>query len=755
LAELREPAIVKSTLPHLFAVVVFGCAAVRAEPPTTGRETCSLDGVWQIADSVSATEMPVAFPATVPVPGLANLAQPAFKDVDRFISRENLVNRISAGAAPAAWLDEHWKGKVEQERNWFWYRRTFRAPRARASAVLEIKKAQFGTAVWLNGRFVGEYPGCFTASRFRLDEAIRWDAENTLVVRIGAHPAVLPDTYPTGSDFEKNRWTPGIYDRVSVIYRDDPAIETVQVAPRLATSEIVVQTTLRNGSSKPVEAVLRHAVRAWKSGERVGEGVSEQVRLHPGEEKTFTRTVAIPGARMWSPDDPFLHVLETDTGGDRLETRFGMREFRFDPVAKRALLNGEPVFLRGSNIALHRFFEDPLCRDLPWNDAWVRKLLGEVPRRMHWNYFRFCIGPVPGRWFDICDEEGVLVQNEFFVWTGTPEWNPGYGRTYDIPEMIRQYRDWMRDGWNHPSVVVWDANNETKDGVFGDTIIPAVRRMDLSNRPWENSYNAPAGPDDPVEYHPYLMIGAHRGEKIFDMAELETMDGSAARGVLPSEAHAPIINEYGWLWLNRDGSPTLLTGNVYRQLLGDGAAPRERLDLLACLLAAKTEYWRAHRRFAGIVHFVYLTCGYDGAYTSDNFADVGELRLDPAFADYVGEAFKPLGACLAFFRPALEPGERRAFRVMLVNDHRRAAAGTVRLTLRTPAGAELAGTESRFAMEAAGQACLDLELAVPAGASGPCLLQAAAAEDGAPSGQATLSRRRVTVAPALVPARPE
>ena len=70
--------------------------------------------------------------------------------------------------------------------------------------------------------------------------------------------------------------------------------------------------------------------------------------------------------------------------------------------------------------------------------------------------------------------------------------------------MIRQYREWMRDNWNHPSVAIWDANNETQDDVFADKIIPAVRSLDLSDRPWENSYNGPQGPNDPVEDHPYL-----------------------------------------------------------------------------------------------------------------------------------------------------------------------------------------------------------------------------------------------------------
>ncbi len=61
---------------------------------------------------------------------------------------------------------------------------------------------------------------------------MKWDGENEIVVRIGAHPAVLPANVNAGTDFEKNRWTPGIYDSVSLALADNPVIETVQVAPR-------------------------------------------------------------------------------------------------------------------------------------------------------------------------------------------------------------------------------------------------------------------------------------------------------------------------------------------------------------------------------------------------------------------------------------------------------------------------------------------------------------------------------------------
>ncbi len=710
-----------------------------------GRFTQSLDGQWQIEDGKSPTAMPAAFTHTVPVPGLANLAKPAFPDVDKFVSRENLANKVRSKRVPAGWLTDYWKGKVDQDRDYFWYRKTFRAPARRDLALLKINKAQFGTAVWLNGKKLGEYAGCFTASFTPLDHAIRWGEENTLIVRIGAHPAVLPDTFPTGSDFEKIKWTPGIYDSVSLIYCDNPAIEALQVAPRIATGEIVVQTRVKNHGAAPAAASLAHTVKTWMGGGKVAAGAAETVSLQAGEEKVFTQTMKIPDAHLWSPEDPFLYVVESSTGGDSVTTRFGMREFRFDAATKRAYLNGKVYFLRGSNITLHRFFEDPLCQDLPWKDSWVRTLLGDLPKKMHWNYFRFCIGPVPDRWLDICDEEGLLIQNEFFVWTGGPGWYEGYSRTHDADEMVRQYKDWMRDNWNHPSVAVWDANNETKDDVFGAKIIPAVRHLDLSDRPWENSYNKPAGPNDPVEDHPYLMQSGYMGKLTFSMTNLETMVGAPRKGGLPSDTNPPLINEYGWLWLNRDGSPTLLTENVYAQLMGTNVTARERLDMYSYLLGAKTEFWRAHRQYAGIIHFVYLTCSYPGVYTADHFADVTKLELDPAFADYLGEAFKPLGVYINFFQPTLAAGKTREFTVMLVNDKAEPKTGEVTLSLETKSGKVPARSRKPFTLSAGGAETLKMSLDIPRN-SGDCVIKAVARAMGQSAEEATVCRRWLSVA---------
>jgi hypothetical protein len=705
-----------------------------------GRVTISLDGQWEITDSKAADAIPTQFGHTTPVPGLAHSSGPAFPDVDEFDSRQVIQNRIKQHRLPETAM-VNTAGVSRQDRNWFWYHRTFQAQARRAVAILRINKAQFGAAVWLNGKKIGEHLPCFTAAEFNVTDAIRWNGANDLTIRIGAHPGVLPETVSGGTDFEKNRWTPGIYDSVSVRFSDNPAITSVQVAPKLSESSMVVQTVVQNYGSSTVTTAVRHQVHAWKSAGVVATLQTRAVTLKPGEEQTITETIRIPNAKLWTPEEPNLYVVETSTGGDSVSTRFGMREFRFDTATKRAYLNGHVYFMRGSNITLHRFFEDPKSGTLPWNEAWVRKLLIEIPKQMHWNSFRFCIGPAPDKWFDIADEAGLLIQNEYFVWTGRNWHGAENQKHFDAAELITEYREWMRDNWNHPSVAIWDANNETWDPIFGEKIIPAVRGLDLSNRPWENSYNPPAGPDDPVEDHPYEFQQMSTGKADFSMTTFERAGGKAPGA---PTGHARILNEYGWLWINRDGSPTVLTKDLYPKLLGPNATAEQRIELNAYLLSGITEYWRAYREYAGVLHFVYLMSSDPGGYTADHFRDVENLELHPKFRDYMSNAFAPLGVYLSFWQPKLEAGGSRSLEVMLVNDTERQAAGLLTVVLEDEKGAALVRNASRFSVAPLGQETCYIDIDVPQ-ASGKCVLKAIAEPEDRSFGGPTMSRRKVTV----------
>jgi hypothetical protein len=726
--------------------------SLSAVAQTTHRTTLSLDGQWDVEDSVGADEMPTAYHHTAPVPGLTHSALPAFPDVDQYQSRQLLSNLVRKGRYSQADYDKlgDARGISHQQRNYFWYRKTFQAPAQDAVALLKVNKAQFGTVVYLNGVRIGEHDPCFTAAWFDVTQAIRWNAPNELVIRIGAHPGVLPANVSGGTDFEKNRWTPGIYDDVTLMVMNNPVIATVQVAPQLANSSnpassILVQTELHNYSDRAVTAKVTQQVFEWKSRKAVSAKVETQVEVPADGVKTVTQNIPVPKAHLWSPEDPFLYQVATGTAGDDVTTRFGMREFRFDTVTQRAYLNGRPYFLRGSNITLHRFFEDPDVGTLPWDEAWLHRLLVEIPKQLHWNAFRFCIGPMPDHWLEIADENGLLIENQYFVWTGHPTWST-YQGSYDTNEMITEYKEWIRDNWNHPSVAIWDATNESFLPQFTSTIIPAVRHMDLSNRPWENSYNAPAGADDPVPDHQYLFYGLamkDEPEHSFQMTDLESMMGPAASNSTSKTGHAMILNEYGWLWLNRDGTPTLLTQKLYPRLLGDRNTTENRFALQAYLLGGETEFWRAYRRYAGVLHFVYLTTSDPNAFTADHFIDLKNLKLEPHFEKAMEQAFNPLGLYLNFWQPSLHAAEPRDYTIAMVNDEDRPRGGKLRLAFMDDAGREASAEETPFLLAPLGAQSYTVTLQTPSAPGNYSLQAIATAEDE--SGHPVISRRNVLV----------
>jgi beta-galactosidase len=670
------------------------------------RNTVWLDGTWDIDESVSPDQVPTAFRHQVPVPGLVHLSVPAFPDVDQFESYENHRDRVRFNRSPGREdFDKSAVGVAHQKRNYFWYRKAFKAPGRREVALLKINKAQFGAAVWLNGKKIGEHLGCFSPGYFDLTDSLRWNQENTLVIRVGAHPAALPATVPAGMDGEKTYWTPGIYDSVSLRLADNPVIESVQVAPQLSPAQILVQTVVRNyGAARTFQLVNR------VEG-RIAEG---RVQIGAGEQKVLLQRIAMPDARLWTPESPNLYVLETNTGADNTSTRFGMREFRFDTATKRAYLNGRVYFLRGSNICFHRFMEDPKGGALAWNRAWAHKLLAEIPKRLHWNSFRICIGPTPEFWLDIADETGLILQYEFPVWGYRPAWS--------TQEMTTEYTEWMRDAWNHPSVAWWDACNETRADVLAG-IIRDVRKLDLSNRAWDNGYNPPVAQDDPVEDHNYLFIedifpnGHH-----FKTEDLEQGTGAKSTNSPHPTGHAAVLNEYDWIWVNRDGTPTILAAPMYRRLLGENAGGQDVVNLAAYLWAGLTEYWRAHRNYAGVLCFTYLTMSHPDAYTGDFFQDIETLKLHPEYEEALTNAFSPVGVYLNFWQPRLAAGSTHAMAVSLVNDEYEVAQGRLEVSLEKE-GKKLSRQETDVTVGPLGQQTYVLNLPIP-DEKGPCAVKA-------------------------------
>lgn len=616
--------------------VLFSCNS------TSRRQVLSLNGEWEIAKTDTFATFPSVFESTVPVPGLVDMAIPV----------------LDTG--------KNYDGVV------YWYRTNFTIEKNYPEVVrLVIGKAQYHTQVYLNDQFVGTHAYCFTPARFDVRQYMNPPGEeNELLIGIGGLNHVS-DTVIWGQDFEKLTYIPGIYDNVELILSGFPFIENIQVVPMIDEEKVrIVAGTDDGGKNTRVE--LTYAIRELASGKVVAQG----------KVKTNDFTVSIPDCQLWTPESPFLYELKLSTAADEQSVRFGMRSFTFDTQHKRAMLNGKPYFMRGTNVCIFRFFEDPDRGTLPWDDKWVIKL-HEQFKSMQWNSIRYCIGLPPARWYEVADSLGFLIQNEYPVWTSVAG---GFEKIYPkvtAEHLANEYRTWLPEHWNHPSVVIWDAQNESVTHIIGEAI-GMVREMDLSDRPWENGWSEPGLSTDPIESHPYRFSRYRtdkeppEGYKKYIFGKASRPDNDAAYHSLSTKGtgevfpNPVIINEYGWIWLNRDGSPTTLTDNVYETLWkGSELTSQQRLTIYARHLAMLTEYWRAHRQVAGVLHFCGL--GYSRpeeprGQTSDHWTDIKNLTFEPEFYKYVKPSFAPVGLMIDVWEKSYSVGSKLEVPVFITND---------------------------------------------------------------------------------------
>lgn len=675
----------------LLGLVAAMSASAAESQQTGGRQVLLLDGNWQIAEGTLG-EQPRTFERRVPVPGLVDMAAPPF---------------IAPGPRVT---DPDAMAERDPRREAFWYRRTFFITNQIPVVVrLKIGKAMFGTRVFLNGKLIGDHFPCFTPGYFDVRDTLR-QGENEVVIRIGAERAAIAGLAQTARDVEKSRYIPGIFDSVELILSGAPHIVNVQAVPDIEKQAVTIHSWLRVGAEKkPVR--LHVTVREARSRSVVAEAACDIAIPGAAGDATGQVTLPLRNCRLWSPEEPFLYELEVRSAGDCFTTRFGMRSFRLDSDTGRAVLNGKPYFLRGGNIALYRFFEDEKRGALPWNEEWVRRLHREC-RTLHWNSLRYCIGFPPEFWYRIADEEGILLQDEFPIW-----WMEAKPGIVPVDQLAGEYREWMQERWNHPSVVIWDACNETAAVETGEAI-KQVRNLDYSNRPWDNGWGVPVSTNDSDECHPYhFSWGPNQPFRPCDLAS----DPGTKAGLLIAQPYAEekllrrnplIINEYGGLWLTRDGLPTTLAQRSYGYLTDLAITPAQRKLFYARTMAAFTEFFRAHRQAAGVLHFTALGYSRPDGQTCDDWQDVEKLIWQPEFFQHMRDAFSPVGLMLDFWADEQVPGETRKLPVILINDLYESRSGEVRLRLLR-GGEVLASQTQPASIPSLGEQRLCFSVAVP------------------------------------------
>ncbi|MEX2116394.1 MAG: glycoside hydrolase family 2 TIM barrel-domain containing protein, partial [Bacteroidota bacterium] len=421
-----------------------------------GRHIFSLNGIWAIAPTRDAGP-PRDYPHTIPVPSVVDCAEPQYD----------------------------W-----QSASFHWYRATFRLDNPKHRSVfLRIGQCQFGTDVWVNDSHAGRSISCYTSQEYEVGRYLRLndEDENEIVIRVGTKENLPPES-AVGKDQEKSIYTPGIWGDVALIVSGNPRLSSIQMIPDIRQGVAGTRMVVENHKATPCTVTVTAQAFEKKGAKPASAPVQATCTVPAVGSFEVNVTVPIADAHLWSPDSPFLYEMLTSVHAgsevcDEVTTTFGMREFRIE--GKSFVLNGEKVVLKGGNIAFHRFLADKERALLPWDRSWIKRALIDIPKRHHFNFFRNHLGQLYPLWYDIADEEGMLIQNEWHFW----------GTTGSREQIRAEFNDWLKDNWNHPSIVIWDPLNESTDDFVQNEMVPELKKLDPT-RPWESV--------DFVEEHPYI-----------------------------------------------------------------------------------------------------------------------------------------------------------------------------------------------------------------------------------------------------------
>lgn len=726
------------------------------------RNIINLDGKWEFEQTEKAIP-PDKFTHIIPVPGLIDLAEPKIEQYEKYFN-----------------------GTQQPRYNWYRYTFSVSPENQNKFAVLNILKSQFNTQVLLNGYDLGTYMECNTPIECNLTEFISYKEKNVLLIRVGER-AWLPKQSATGVDREKYADIPGIWDDVFITFTGPLRVERTLILPDLRNSKATFKILIENHAKiidrsmylTDINGIVSVHIREKKSGQRVSDVVSEKVTIRCQNQIPVSFELSVKNPHLWSPEDPFLYeavvsITAEGKSSDQVETPFGMRDFK--SVGRMFHLNGQQYRLLGSTINLYRFFEDRERAGLPWNKDWVKKMLVDIPKSLQWNAFRMCIGLAPKFWYDYADEYGILIQNEYPMWQ-VRGWNE---------QIDKEYTDWVWTDGNHPSIIIWDAMNELKHDYIGNVVIPKLKKLDPA-RIWDAGYMT--GEDmilnemDEPHYYPLSHGWWQSDDRVKQSRELYRFGNLFRKhsmlGLTRYEGVPMVLNEYGWLWLNRDGTPAIRTKGYfgpedtppktkdyeyfnaegkqeflnrdnYEYFLGLNATVKDRREFQAYMMGVQTEAIRSSRNLAGVLSFCYLT--NNKGYTGDWFIDsIKDLVPGPTLK-WMYHCFAPFAVFIdvedgRYLKnpKTFEPAKEYAVNLLGINDTGETKSGKVVFKIINAKGDIINEQSSSISVDAFWETLLPLVVKFPE--TPGCYLLLSELHYSDESIQPQLSRRYVRVGP--------
>jgi beta-galactosidase/beta-glucuronidase len=413
--------------------------------------------------------------------------------------------------------------KTVGDKQELWYHRTFNIPAGwkGKDVLLHFGAVDWKADVWVNDVKVGTHVGGYTPFSFNISPWLSKTGAQKLVVRVwdptdkGYQPRGKQVADPRGIWYTA---VTGIWQTVWLEPVSQAHVQTLRITPNIDGGNLTVTGTL-NGS---------------RMGDLVevkvfNQGVLKSTGLAAAGEEVL---VAVPDAKLWSPESPFLYDLEVSllrdgAAIDRVKSYAGMRKISTKADANgvwRMQLNNKDYFQFG-----------PLDQGW-WPDGLYTAPTDEALRfdiiqtkAFGFNMIRKHVKVEPARWYYHCDKEGILVWQDMPSGDKNPRWEQ---RNYFSGQELvrsasseenfrREWKDIMNLCISNPSVVTWVPFNEAWGQFKTGEIVDWTKTYDPSRlvNPASGGNHYDVGDMLDMHHYPDPVMGLYDSKRVNVLGE--------------------------------------------------------------------------------------------------------------------------------------------------------------------------------------------------------------------------------------------
>ncbi|MGQ1784489.1 MULTISPECIES: glycoside hydrolase family 2 TIM barrel-domain containing protein [unclassified Saccharicrinis] len=346
-----------------------------------------------------------------------------------------------------------------------YYRKTIDIPSHWKGKVIKIlfDGVFMNSSVWANGQKLGTRPYGWSSFSYDISDIVNTSKQINFAVRVDNSLQPSARWY-TGSGIYTDTWIE-VMEPVHIEREGGIFIKT-------QNNQVHISTEIVNQSEKAAKVILKTRILNAQGLEVLS--VSDKVKIATEKKSQLSQDIQIKDANRWSPKNPYLYtaVSEVWKGSqliDIIETRFGVRDIEWVPETGM-WLNGENIKLQG--VCNH---QDAGALGTAVPDKILRFRIEQL-KGMGCNAIRTAHNPQTPKFYDMCDEIGMLVMDEIFDGWKKKAKND-YGAHHFFEWWKKDLTDWMKRDRNHPSVVIYSVGNET-GGPVGKDIVELCHQID-------------------------------------------------------------------------------------------------------------------------------------------------------------------------------------------------------------------------------------------------------------------------------------